>query len=174
MLPLLGIIIGLLIGLFMNVEIPRGYSAYVAIFIVAAFDSLVGAIRANLEERFSLRLLLTGLLGNSLIALFLTALGERLKLELNLAAVFAFVIRIINNFSIIRRLWLEQLDRRVLQRRRVAGQPTVSNEERVAPHEPSSLGRRLPGAREKQEGAARREPSGPESRSEELPADTQG
>ena len=53
MLPLLGIIIGLLIGLFMNVEIPRAYSAYVAIFIVAAVDSLVGAIRANLEGTVS-------------------------------------------------------------------------------------------------------------------------
>ncbi len=151
MLPLLGIIIGLLIGLFMNVEIPRTYTAYVAIFIVAAVDSLVGAIRANLEDRFSLRLLLTGLLGNSLIALFLTALGERLKLDLNLAAVFAFVIRIINNFSFIRRLWLQQLDERVLRRRRVAGQPTAAAGQTVAAAELSSLGRGMRGTHEKRE-----------------------
>jgi len=151
MLPLLGIIIGLLIGLFMNVEIPRAYSAYVAIFIVAAVDSLVGAIRANLEDRFSLRLLLTGLLGNSLIALFLTALGERLKLDLNLAAVFAFVIRIINNFAFIRRLLLAQFDERVLRRRRVVGQPTAPAGQTVGDGEPSSLGRGMRGAREQRE-----------------------
>lgn len=117
MLPLLGIIIGLIIGLFLDINIPQAYSVYVAVLILAAFDSLVGALLASLQKKFNILLFVTGLIGNALIAVVLSALGDRLNIDLNLAAIFAFGVRIINNFSQIRRLWLQQIsDRRRLAR----------------------------------------------------------
>ena len=147
MLALLGIIIGLLIGLFMNVDIPRAYSPYVAIVIVAALDSLIGALLANLQKRFSIRIFVTGIIGNSVIALSLTALGERLSLDLNLAAVFAFTIRMINNFSAIRRLWLSDMQARRRQRRSLAGRVETHEAEPDEPDHDSQLGQALPGAK---------------------------
>ena len=110
MLPLLGLIAGLILGLFLNVDIPSAYSTYVAVAILAILDSIMGAIVANMKNEFNIRLFVTGLLGNGLIAVAVAALGDQLNLPLNLAAVFAFGNRIFLNFSIIRRMMLVRYD----------------------------------------------------------------
>ena len=110
MLALLGLIIGLVIGLFLNVDIPQAYSIYVGVGILACFDSIIGALAANMQGKFNIKLFISGLLGNSVIAVALAALGDQLGIQLYLAAVFAFGNRIFINFSIIRRLWLYNLD----------------------------------------------------------------
>jgi len=112
MFPLIGLIIGLLIGLLWNVDIPSAYSSYVAVGILAAIDSVVGALTANLQNKFNLRLFITGFIGNSAIAVALAALGDQLDLQLSLAAVFAFGNRIFVNFSTIRRLMLDRWDKK--------------------------------------------------------------
>lgn len=110
MLALLGLIIGLVIGLFLNVDIPSAYSVYVGVGILACFDSIIGALAANMQGKFNIKLFISGLIGNSAIAVALAALGDQLGLQLYLAAVFAFGNRIFINFSIIRRLWLHKLE----------------------------------------------------------------
>lgn len=111
MLPLLGLIAGLILGLFLNIDIPSAYSTYVAVAILAIIDSIMGAIVANMKGDFNVRLFVTGLLGNGFIAVAVAALGDQLDLSLNLAAVFAFGNRIFLNFSMIRRLLLERYDK---------------------------------------------------------------
>ncbi len=110
MLPLLGLILGLIAGLFLNIDIPAAYSSYVGVGILAIIDSLFGAWVANMQGEFKLRLFVTGLLGNATIAIALAALGDQLNLPLNLAAVFAFGNRIFINFSKIRRILLERYE----------------------------------------------------------------
>ena len=110
MLPLLGLIFGLILGLFLNVDIPTAYSSYVAVAILAILDSIMGAIVANMKGEFSTRLFVTGFLGNGLIAVAVAALGDQLNLPLNLAAVFAFGNRIFLNFSVVRRMLLSRYD----------------------------------------------------------------
>src|SRR5665647_528346 len=110
MLPLLGLIAGLILGLFLNVDIPTAYSTYVAVAILAIIDSIMGAIVANMKNEFNIRLFITGLIGNGIIAVAVAALGDQLNLPLNLAAVFAFGNRIFLNFSIIRRMLLTRYD----------------------------------------------------------------
>ena len=112
MFPLIGLIIGLIIGLLWTVDIPSAYSSYVAVGILAAIDSVIGALTANLQNKFNFRLFITGFLGNSAIAVALAALGDQLNLQLSLAAVFAFGNRIFINFSIMRRLLLDRMDQR--------------------------------------------------------------
>jgi small basic protein len=112
MLPLIGLIIGLLIGLVLNVNISSQFSSYVAVGILAAIDSVIGALTANLQNRFNIRLFITGFIGNSAIAVALAALGDQLNIQLSLAAIFAFGNRIFMNFSTIRRILLERWDNR--------------------------------------------------------------
>lgn len=141
MLPLLGIIIGLIVGLFMDFDIPQAYSPYVAVLILAALDSLVGALSASLQKKFNTLLFVTGLLGNGLIAVVLSALGDRLNIDLNLAAIFAFGVRIINNFSQIRRFWLHQIsERRRLSRQMRDVVDTSSTEESFIDNGENELG----------------------------------
>lgn len=112
MIPLLGLLLGLIVGLFINFDIPSAYSPYVAVVILAIVDSILGAIVANMKNEYRSRLFISGLFGNSIIAVSLAALGEQLDLPLNLAAIFAFGNRIFINFSKIRRMLLERYDKR--------------------------------------------------------------
>lgn len=109
MFPLIGLIIGLIIGLLWNIEIPPEFSSYVAVGILAAIDSVVGALTANLKNQYNTRLFVSGFIGNSAIAVLLAALGDQLDLQLSLAAVFAFGNRIFINFSTIRRILLSRM-----------------------------------------------------------------
>ncbi len=112
MFPLIGLIVGLLIGLLVNIDIPSAYSSYVAVGILAAIDSVVGAMTANLQNTFNTKMFVTGFLGNSAIAVLLAALGDQLNLQLSLAAIFAFGNRIFINFSAIRRILIERFDQK--------------------------------------------------------------
>lgn len=112
MIPLLGLLIGLIVGLFLNIDIPSAYSPYVAVVILAIVDSILGAIVANMQNEYRSRLFISGLIGNSVIAVSLAALGEQLDLPLNLAAIFAFGNRIFINFSKIRRMLIDRYDQR--------------------------------------------------------------
>lgn len=112
MFPLIGLIIGLIIGLLWNIEIPPEFSSYVAVGILAAIDSVVGALTANLKNQYNTRLFVSGFIGNSAIAVLLAALGDQLDLQLSLAAVFAFGNRIFINFSTIRRILLSRMGKK--------------------------------------------------------------
>lgn len=108
MLPVLGLLIGLGIGMAFSLTIPAEYSRYTAMAILAALDSMLGAIRAELKGEFDNRIFVTGFFSNIVLAGLLTFLGDRLGVELYIAAVVAFGVRMFNNLAIIRR---ELLDR---------------------------------------------------------------
>ena len=109
MVPLLGLIIGILIGVFfIPVNIPQQYSNYVAVAILAALDSVFGGIAANLQGKFDLKIFLSGFFGNALLAAALAYIGDQLGIQIYLAAIFAFGNRLFLNFAIIRRYILNK------------------------------------------------------------------
>lgn len=105
-LPIIGLLIGIAIGLVANIHIPAEYSNYVAIAILAALDSVFGAISASMQKNFNLNVFITGFFGNALIAAALTYLGKLLDVDLGMAAVLVFGTRMFNNFAVIRRILL--------------------------------------------------------------------
>jgi small basic protein len=112
MIILLGCILGLLLALFLPIHIPPAYTKYIAIGILAALDSIVGGISASLRKAFDLRIFLSGLLANSLLAMGLTWIGERLGVDISLAAIVAFGVRLFHNFAVIRRYLLHKWSHR--------------------------------------------------------------
>lgn len=101
---------GILTGL--NVTIPYSYSTYIAVAILACLDSVFGAILASIEKKFKMNTFLSGFFGNAVIAMFLVYLGEKLNVELYLAAIIVFGGRLLNNFSSIRRDTLDNIDKK--------------------------------------------------------------
>jgi small basic protein len=112
MLPLLGLIIGIVLGIFIPYDIPAAYSNYVAIAILAAIDSVFGGVLATLQKKFNLSVFLTGFFGNAILAAMLAYIGDKLGIQLYLAAVFAFGNRLFLNFAIIRRILLNKLSKK--------------------------------------------------------------
>ncbi len=109
MIPLLGLIIGILAGIFIPFSIPYQYSNYVAVAILAALDSVFGGIAASLQGKFDLKIFLSGFFGNALLAAGLAYMGDQLGIQIHLAAIFAFGNRLFLNFAIIRRYLLNKL-----------------------------------------------------------------
>ncbi|MEG0370784.1 MAG: small basic family protein [Clostridium sp.] len=104
MIPLIGLILGILIGSFLNIDIPTAFMSYMPVAILAAFDSVFGGVRAALEKKFDSDIFVSGFFGNIIIAAVLTYLGDKLNVPMYLAAVVVFGGRLFNNFAYIRRI----------------------------------------------------------------------
>lgn len=101
-LIVLGLSLGLVIGAFLQINIPPELARYTAVAIVGVLDSLFGAIRASIEKKYSTTIFLSGLAFNMIIAVLITFIGDKLNLDLYLAILVAFVIRIFANIGIIK------------------------------------------------------------------------
>jgi small basic protein len=105
-LPLVGLGIGILLGLMLNVSVSPDLARYTAVAILAGLDSILGAVRAELDGHYDNRVFLTGFLANTLVAVILTFVGDRLGIDLYLVALIAFGLRIFQNVALIRRHFL--------------------------------------------------------------------
>ncbi|HBC95227.1 MAG TPA: DUF1290 domain-containing protein [Clostridium sp.] len=108
MIAFIGLILGIIIGVACNVNIPDKFSPYMSVAILACLDSVFGAIKANLSKNFQTDIFISGFFGNALLAAGLAYLGDKLGVPIYLAAVIVFGGRIFDNFAIIRRLLLKK------------------------------------------------------------------
>lgn len=103
----IGCIVGALIGINSPI-IPYTYSGYLAIAIIAALDSVFGGISSTLNKNFDLKIFVSGFFGNAILSMLLTYLGQKLNVDIYLAAIVVFVGRMFNNLAIIRRHYLDK------------------------------------------------------------------
>jgi small basic protein len=103
LLPLAGLLVGVLLGLVLNVTVSFELSRYSAVAILAALDSVLGAVRAELDGVYVNRIFISGFVTNAIVAVTLTFIGDRLSLDLYLVALINFGFRIFNNVALIRR-----------------------------------------------------------------------
>jgi len=102
------------LGFFLGSDlvVPYAFTEYIAVAILAFLDSLFGAAAASMQKKFDLPIFITGFFGNAIIAIFLVFLGQKLNVDIYLAAVIVFSARLFNNFSIIRRMVVDDLSKR--------------------------------------------------------------
>jgi small basic protein len=103
LLPLAGLLVGVLLGLVLNVNVGFELSRYSAVAILAALDSVLGAVRAELDGVYDNRIFISGFLTHAVVVVILTFIGDRLGLDLYLVALITFGLRIFNNVALIRR-----------------------------------------------------------------------
>lgn len=102
-LPVLGMLAGLAIGFYTPLQVPLEYTKYLSVAILAALDSVFGGIRAGMEDHFDSTVFISGFFSNMLMAAVLAYIGDKLGIDLYLAAVFAFGVRLFQNLATIRR-----------------------------------------------------------------------
>lgn len=107
-LPLLGLILGVTLGLLSDLQVPQVYGNYLSIAVLAALDTLLGGIRAHLQQVYDDKIFVTGFFFNIALAAGLACLGVHLGVDLYLAAVFAFGVRLFQNIAVIRRILVAQ------------------------------------------------------------------
>jgi small basic protein len=105
----LGIMIGAIIGLSLNFSVPIELTKYSAVIIMGILDALFGAIRAEAtNDQFDGIIFISGLLFNIVLSVTITVLGDKLGLDLYLAAAFVFTFRIFTNVGVTRRFLLDR------------------------------------------------------------------
>ncbi|KGX93257.1 hypothetical protein N781_12675 [Pontibacillus halophilus JSM 076056 = DSM 19796] len=108
-LPILFLLVGLSLGFLSDIRVPDAYTNYLSIAVLAAFDTLLGGIRAHLEKKFDDQVFVTGFIFNVGLAALLAFLGVQIGVDLYLAAVFAFGVRLFQNIAVIRRYMIDRL-----------------------------------------------------------------
>lgn len=107
----IAILIGCIAGALIGINAPMisyTYSSYLAIAVVAALDSVFGGITSVINKKFDLKIFITGFFGNAILAILLTILGQKLNVDIYLAAIVVFVGRMFVNLAIIRRYYVDK------------------------------------------------------------------
>ena len=105
------ILIACVLGAIVGLNAPMvsyTYSSYLAIAIIAALDSVFGGIASVINKKFDMKIFISGFFGNAILAILLTVLGEKLNVDIYLAAIVVFVWRMFMNLGTIRRYYVEK------------------------------------------------------------------
>lgn len=108
---ILSMIIACILGVIVGLNSPMisyTYSSYLAIAIIAALDTVFGGIASVINKKYDMKTFISGFFGNAILAILLTVLGEKLNVDIYLAAIVVFVGRMFNNLGIIRRYYVEK------------------------------------------------------------------
>lgn len=114
-LPLLGLILGITLGVLTDIQIPAVYEDYLSIAVLAALDTMFGGIRAQLQQVYDDKVFISGFFFNIILAAGLAFLGVHIGVDLYLAAIFAFGVRLFQNIAVIRRILLTKMEDRRLK-----------------------------------------------------------
>ena len=107
-LPLIGLVVGLIIGALFPLTIPVEYAKFMSVALLASLDSVFGGLRAGAEEKFDNTVFITGFFTNALMAAGLVYVGDRLGIDLYYVSLLAFGLRIFQNLAIMRRYFLKK------------------------------------------------------------------
>jgi small basic protein len=105
MIAVLGLLVGVLLGLFLTPDVPIGLEPYLPIAVVAALDAVFGGLRAFLDGIFDDKVFVVSFLSNVVIAAGIVYLGDRLGVggQLSTGVIVVLGIRIFSNVAAIRR-----------------------------------------------------------------------
>lgn len=104
----IGLAVGLALGFGLDISYPAEYSFYITMGLLAAMDSIVGAARSMMEEKYNNFIFISGFITNALLAMVLTYVGDKLGVPLYFAAIFVFGGRLFNNLAVLRRLAIDK------------------------------------------------------------------
>ncbi len=100
----IAVLVGVLMGLLIPYNLTPSMLSYLAVALIAALDSVLGGLLANLHKRFNINVFLIGLISNAILGIFLTFIGNILGISLSFAVIIVFGVRMFNNMATIRRL----------------------------------------------------------------------
>jgi small basic protein len=104
-IAVLGLAIGVVVGLFVQPEVPQAVVPYLPIAVVAALDAVFGGVRAMLDGIFNDKVFIVSFLSNVVVAALIVFLGDQLGVgsQLSTGVVVVLGIRIFSNAAAIRR-----------------------------------------------------------------------
>ncbi|MDP2775348.1 MAG: small basic family protein [Nocardioides sp.] len=105
MIAVLGLAVGVLLGVFLKIDVPLGLEQYLPIAVVAALDAVFGGMRAYLDGIFDDKVFVVSFVSNVVIAAGIVYVGDQLGVggQLSTGVIVVLGIRIFSNVAAIRR-----------------------------------------------------------------------
>lgn len=105
LLAIAALVVGIVLGTFVQPSLPLWMIPYLPIAVVAALDAVFGGLRAYLDGIFDAKVFVISFVFNVLVAAFIVFLGDRLGVgtQLSTAVVVVLGIRIFGNAAALRR-----------------------------------------------------------------------
>jgi len=102
---IIALVVGVLVGLWLDPTVPEWVQPYLPIAVVAALDAVLGGLRARLDGIFDGKVFVVSFVSNVVIAALIVLLGDELGVgaQLSTAVVVVLGIRIFANAAAIRR-----------------------------------------------------------------------
>jgi small basic protein len=104
-IAIVGLLVGIVLGLFFQPDVPVALQPYLPIAVVAAMDAVFGGLRALLDGIFDDKVFVISFLSNVVIAAAIVYLGDKLGVggQLSTGVIVVLGIRIFSNVAAIRR-----------------------------------------------------------------------
>jgi small basic protein len=104
-IPALGLLAGILIGVVLQPDVPIWLQPYLPIAVIAALDAVFGAARAVLDGIFDDKVFVVSFLSNVVVAALIVYLGDQLGVgaQLSTGVIVVLGVRIFSNVAAIRR-----------------------------------------------------------------------
>jgi small basic protein len=101
----LGLLVGIVLGVVFQPDIPLWLEPYLPIAVVAALDAVFGGLRAYLDGIFDDKVFVVSFISNVVIAAAIVFLGDKLGVggQLSTGVIVVLGIRIFSNVAAIRR-----------------------------------------------------------------------
>ncbi len=105
MIAALGLLVGVVLGLWLQPSVPPALVPYLPIAVVAALDAVFGGLRALLDGIFDDKVFVVSFFSNVVIAAAIVFLGDKLGVggQLSTGVIVVLGIRIFSNVAAIRR-----------------------------------------------------------------------
>ncbi|WP_028660821.1 small basic family protein [Nocardioides insulae] len=105
MIAAIGLVVGIVLGVIFQPDVPIGLEPYLPIAVVAALDAVFGGLRAFLEGIFDDKVFVVSFISNVVIAAGIVYLGDKLGVgaQLSTGVIVVLGIRIFSNVAAIRR-----------------------------------------------------------------------
>ena len=105
MIPIIGLLIGLAVGLILDPSVPIWVQPYLPIAVIAALAAALGAVRAVLDGIFDDKVFVISFLSNVVVAALIVFIGDQLGVgsQLSTGVVVVLGVRIFSNVASIRR-----------------------------------------------------------------------
>jgi small basic protein len=104
-IAVLGLVVGIVLGLILQPDVPQALEPYLPIAVVAALDAVFGGLRAYLDGIFDDKVFVVSFASNVVIAAGIVFLGDKLGVggQLSTGVIVVLGIRIFANVAAIRR-----------------------------------------------------------------------
>jgi small basic protein len=104
-IPGVALIVGVVLGLWLEPTVPLWLEPYLPLAVVAALDAVFGGVRALLDGIFDDKVFVVSFVSNTLVAGMIVFVGDQLGVggQLSTAVVVVLGIRIFSNVAAIRR-----------------------------------------------------------------------